>query len=647
MPIVKSRVLVVSVVAISVFAASSMVRAERADDAFPFRKRNFRTERNTGAGGNSFFIFRGFGLGQDGSTQRRQVTTIAREQPTQVYTYRPEPLVALSEPKLQQPQKPGPLFTANGGQIVKAALLTPGPLDDTLAQTVFTSLKTGASAVRVTRKQKKAIVKFYKERNFSPVWTDMDGLTVKGAELLAILSRAEEEGLEAIHYLPPLMSSFTDSLEEVESDLRLLSRLEIDLTAMALRYGMDASGGRIIPNRLSGYHDLNPPTVAPHKILARLAASEAPSAYLSSLHPQTAAYKALKAELARFQRTDTQTVLVPIPTGGTIRPGQSDERIAIIRNRLIKGGYLQETASRDDGYGALYDEELEQAVRAFQRDRKLKPDGIIGARTIASFNGIRQLNKRRAIILNMERLRWYAHKFPANYVIANQAAFELQVIRNHRQVWKTKIIVGKPKFQTSVFVDQMEMVVFNPYWGVPQSIIRNEMLPKLINNPGYLDRLGYEVYNGRGQRISSSRVSWWNYGSGGVIPFAVRQPPGNKNALGRIKFLFPNKHAIYMHDTPSKHLFKRRSRAYSHGCVRVYKPRIFAQKILGWSPDQIEQKINSGVNEKYVLPRKIPVYLTYFTAWPDSSGKIRYFSDVYGRDKRLELAFGSTRVALR
>ena len=315
-----------------------------------------------------------------------------------------------------------------------------------------------------------------------------------------------------------------------------------------------------------------------------------------------------------------------------------DDRIPAIRKRLIKDGHLQvssieiipssgeelpvaepavldgeirATLRDDDG---IYDDELVSAVKSFQRAAGLQADGLVGRRTISAFNGKveKHFDKAARIAKNMERLRWLPRNLGRNHVFVNQAAYELRVIRNHHESWRTKVIVGKPSNQTSFFSDEMETVVFNPYWGVPQSIITNEMLPKLVNDPSYLDRLGYEVYSGSGRRVSSSSVDWWNYYN--KVPFAVRQPPGRRNALGEVKFLFPNKHAIYLHDTPTKKLFERSERAFSHGCVRVKNPRLLAEQVLGWDQGKIASYIEAGRNQKISLDRKIPVHLTYFTA---------------------------------
>ena len=203
-------------------------------------------------------------------------------------------------------------------------------------------------------------------------------------------------------------------------------------------------------------------------------------------------------------------------------------------------------------------------------------------------------------------------------------------------------MIGKVTNQTSFFYDEIEQVDFHPYWGVPQSIIVNEMLPRLRSDPGYLDRAGYEVTDAKGKRVASSSVAWGAYGAN--IPYNIRQAPSEANALGELKILFPNKHAIYMHDTPQKAFFARDVRAFSHGCVRLQDPRGMAAAVLGKPLDYVVDKLKGGhASEK--VTRKIPVYVAYFTAWPTLAGNVEYFGDVYDRDTRLQQALDSTEAA--
>jgi murein L,D-transpeptidase YcbB/YkuD len=239
-------------------------------------------------------------------------------------------------------------------------------------------------------------------------------------------------------------------------------------------------------------------------------------------------------------------------------------------------------------------------------------------------------------------LRWLPSDLGSPRVFVNQPAFTASYIEGDTVKLQMRVVIGAPSTQTTFFYDRIKQVDYNPYWGVPQSIIVNEMLPRLLRDPGYLDRVGYEVTDARGKRIPSSAVSWGAYGS--KIPFNVRQVPSEDNALGELKILFPNKHAIYMHDTPSKSLFQRDARALSHGCVRLQDPRGMASAVLGKSADYVAAKLKQGHASEQVS-RNIAVYMAYFTAFPSSDGKVEYFGDVYGRDAHLKTAIEKTQAA--
>ena len=631
---------------------------------------------------------------------------------TPFYTYYADPLMALGRANLKVPEvKAPPVFSADGpdGPHPVMANLGQQGFQSPLTQAIFDRLQGRDSGVRVTKAQNGAIVEFYKQRAFAPLWTTPQGLTPKAHELLDLFSNAAEDGLDPRDYLPPALAGFDGSLKATGTEFDGLADAELGLTAMALRYAMVASGGRIVPDRLSGYEDMDPPVVEPAVALDALAASNQPAAYLAGLEPTVPAYAQLKAALKPLLTVpDNVAVEAPIDSGATIHTGDSDERIPAIRARLIKLGHLAapkpvaaklpdspsiasdqtETGTISDadrvmvtlttsegmqntqvaaaqdvsmpvaqdgsmivasvGQDIVYDDTLRQAIVDFQTTAGLKADGIVGNRTIAALNAGLDANPRpvqkEKIKLAMERLRWLPRDFGHRYVFANQAAFELYVWDNGQQIWQSKVIVGKPNHQTTAFVDQIETVVFNPYWGVPQSIIIKEMLPYLRQDPSYLDQKGFEVTDNSGQRISSSAVDWWQFTNN--VPLNVRQPPGYDNALGVVKFLFPNKHSIYMHDTPSKPLFSKPSRAYSHGCVRVQNPQHFAQILLGWSSQEVASAIDSGQNHEVSLPQKVPVYLTYFTAWPDAEGNVHFYNDVYGRDDLMRTAKQTTDATL-
>ena len=289
------------------------------------------------------------------------------------------------------------------------------------------------------------------------------------------------------------------------------------------------------------------------------------------------------------------------------------------------------------------DEPLSTALKAFQAANRIEQTGAIDKATVGRLNAREERGKPEKLVLNMERMRWLPRELGERHILVNQASFELRLIDRGDITWSTRVIVGTPDTQTAVFSDEMETVVINPYWGVPQSIIRYEMMPRLARDRRYLDREGYEVVNERGRVVSSRSVNWWAYR--GDIPFGVRQPPGDGNALGRVKFLFPNAHDIYMHDTPTKELFAEPVRAFSHGCVRVENPRVFAGHVLGWERERIDGMIAEGEMQKIPLEKNIPVHLNYFTAWPDASGKIVFHPDIYERDTRLDKALNTIALA--
>ncbi|MFL5260460.1 MAG: murein L,D-transpeptidase [Hyphomicrobiales bacterium] len=554
--------------------------------------------------------------------QKRAVQSVDVEPPPpieKISVYEPERLVALSA----------------------AAFSEPAP-SDPLAAAIYTELLDPQSAIRITPAQEAVILALYKTNGFKPLWTTAGGLSPRGKEVLGFLASAAEDGMEPEDYLPPALQSFSDPVEG--ADLAQLARVDLGLSAVALRYARDASGGRLIPGRLTSYNDITPEPVDLKTAMKVLAWSPFPVAYLRDLQPHHPAYAALRKaladmrkELAHGDETDA------IPSGKRIKPGQSDARVPLARKALARLGYVDESGSGED---EKLDSGLSAALKSFQKANSIKASGSLDAATVAALNERSPKRDLEKIVYNMERLRWLPKALGARHVFVNQAAFELRVIDRGAETWRTRIIVGKPDTQTFAFHDEIEMVVFNPSWGVPQSIIKNEMLPMLRKDPSYLDRLGYRVINQSGDIVRSSSINWWGVG-GKVIPFAIQQPPSDDNALGEIKFLFPNKHDIYMHDTPTKPLFAKAMRAYSHGCVRVQDPRRFGEILLGWSAEEIAAKIDSGRSETVKLPHKVPVHLTYFTAWPEEDGKIAFYSDVYGRDQRMERAFAGIELASR
>lgn len=512
---------------------------------------------------------------------------------------------------------------------------------DPAAAAIYRQLTTDGPSLRVLPAARSALLAQYAAQGYRPIWLKDGKLSDRGKDVLKLLAGAAADGLQPQTYLPTGLASFDSPLPE--NDPAAMARLDIDLSAAALRYARDASGGQFDPALLSRYNDLQPPWVPPAEALKVVAYSPFAADYLRGLNPTHPAFAAMKKALAELRAEEDAPKPDKIPDGNLVKKGDADARIPAVRARLKELGFAAEPSDEVDD--DILDAELSVQLRLFQRQAGIKVSGVLGPQTVAALNNAGTSGSVDKLLDNMERLRWLPRNLGQRYVFVNQAAFQASVIKDGKPEWTTRVIVGKPDTQTAVFNDEMEMVVFNPSWGVPQSIIANEYLPKLRNDPAYLDKMGFKVVTQQGKVVPSRAINWDSYGS--KIPYGVQQPPGVKNALGELKFLFPNSHDIYMHDTPSRELFERDVRAFSHGCVRVQNPREFASVVLGWSPEEVAAKVESKASETVRLKQKLPVHITYFTAWPDEAGNMVYFNDIYGRDKPLDNARTATLVAQR
>lgn len=539
--------------------------------------------------------------------------------------YVPPPVVALAVPGLEK----GPVVYGLQQSAVRRVLS-----DD-------------ATGIKVSKESRDAIVAHYRGNDFKPVWLDGAGRPSERAlKVLDVLASAAEEGLDPVSYLPPVLTSYSGIGAQLPADRATMATFDVGLTAMALKYASHASGGQFEPNRLSLYHDLAPQTADPAAALKVFAWSPFPADYLRSLQPSHPAYAAFKKALADLRREAEEEPATPIAEGNRIKRGQSDGRIPAVRARLVALGFLTGAEGLEKPETrTMLDPALSQALKEFQRASGIKATGNLDGATVAAFNQRDGAKSADRIAFNMDRLRWLPRNLGSRHVFVNQAAFEVRVYDGGDLAWQSKVIVGKPNTQTAAFQDQIETVVFNPSWGVPPSIVANEYMPKLRRDPSYLDRKGFKVVDRNGRVVRSSSVNWNAYGK--APPFSIQQPPGSDNALGELKFLFPNSHHIYMHDTPTRNLFGEQSRAFSHGCVRVENPREFAAILLGWDGKRVDRTTDSRKSQTVRLKSPVPVYLTYFTAWPDEDGKIRFFNDIYGRDSAMDRAVSATTIAQR
>jgi L,D-transpeptidase YcbB len=534
------------------------------------------------------------------------------------YTYKPEPLVRLTVPVVA-PASEG---------VIEAAL---SAVSFPEAMAVLTDLDL------LAEKEVAAAIKAHYEASPEFIWVSGYHPNGRAGEAIRVLGEAGGYGLDPADYavaVPPAGYSMTDMMARQ----RELAHFELALSARVLRYMSDAHRGRVNPNKLSGYHDFPAKPLDLRKALADLSETSGSRAYLEAQHPQNPEYKALRVELEALRASAENDILVDPKL--LLKPGGSSPELPkLLRliERKADAAFLAEhrpllTASLQS---ELYGPELVPLIKAVQEKNGLKPDGVIGPRTVALLAGVSKADRITRVEVALEQLRWHPSTLGARRVFINQPAFTASYFEAGEEKLSMRTVIGKPSNQTSFFYDEIEQVDYNPYWGVPQSIIVNEMLPRLREDPGYLDRSGYEVTDSKGRRIPSSAIDWWQYGS--KVPYSIRQTPSEANALGELKILFPNKHAIYMHDTPSKELFARDVRAFSHGCVRLQQPREMAAAVLGSTADIVAEKLKQGHSTEKV-PEKIPVYVAYFTAWPDRFGKVQYFTDIYGRDDRVMAA---------
>lgn len=509
-------------------------------------------------------------------------------------------------------------------------------LDTALVAEVLDAMK--VTDVRAEQSLAEAIVTFYATEQ-TLLWSDGVNVSARAEEVMALFERAEEDGLLPEEYAVKAPALEFDAAQK-DQRIREMAVFEVALTARALRYALDAGEGRVIANRLSGFHDLPRNRIKPELVLKALENAVDPAQVLAGFHPHNSYYDKLKSQLAEMKPDSGKVSRVPADT--LIKPGQSNAelpKILALITQKAPAGYLNSYQDVFDRHkdGTLYDPELVAAVKDYQKLMGKVPDGVIGRATIAALQGETPSVKRERILYAMERLRWLPRDFGQRYVFVNQPAYRAQYFDQGKEQVAMDVVVGSPRNQTHFFYDTISTVVFNPSWGVPRSIVMNEMMPRILADSSYLDRNNYEVHAG-GKRVSSSSVNWSAVAQG-KAHVGVRQKPGPKNALGELKILFPNSHDIYLHDTPSKAAFKRDMRAVSHGCIRLADPRAMASAVMGTEEERLTKYF--GKNERGIkVPSGVPIYLTYFTAWPDeASGKIRYYDDVYARDEGLAKAF--------
>lgn len=463
---------------------------------------------------------------------------------------------------------------------------------------------------------------FYASRDYAPIW--VDGSSQKITSLIAAMETAPDHGLPLARYNVAALQSRAITPEDNAA-------LEFAAATSYAMFAKDLNAGMLDPKSID--KEMNATRFVPEiaDVLRDAATSTDLAALYDTLYPQSTEYSELM-DLKRELETlvNTQGWGAQVPSGRTLRPGNDDERIPALRVRLDSRGY-----DLLDLDSTSYDEALVEVVKQFQTDLGLNADGLAGPQTLAAINT--QPNGRlRQVIVNLERARWMNYDLGDRHIYVNIPDFQASVMDFGERTLSFRVVVGQNRHQTAEFSDTMTHLIANPTWHVPSSIASKEYFPQLLNDPTVLARSNIRMlYRGTGQVIDSTMVDYSQYSSSN-FPFVLQQRPGSGNALGRVKFMFPNKYNIYLHDTPSKSLFARDARAYSHGCIRVQTPMEFAYELL--APQEVDPQLafhaalDTGRETRIDLVTPVPVHIVYRTVWIDADGTPQYRHDVYGRD---------------
>jgi murein L,D-transpeptidase YcbB/YkuD len=478
---------------------------------------------------------------------------------------------------------------------------------------------------------RRSVRAFYERRGYSLAWAGKGG-EERADAFRAVLDGADREGLEPADYTIPGVAGESPALD-------------LALTRTFIRFARDLSRGRVDPSRIDRNWRATPRELDLAAALEDAIRTGDFKAAAERLAPKHAAYAALRTELSRYRELAASGGWASVPDGPTLKPGIGAEpaRLRALARRLEREGYLE---SDGESRGARYGPPLSGAVSAFQRRHGLDGDGVLGPRTLAALN-VPVEARVRQIEINMERWRWLPNDMGDRHIFVNVPSFRLSLVERGRESLGMNVIVGKAGWSTPLFSDRMTHLILNPSWNVPHSIAVDEILPKLVQDPGYLKTKNFQVTRA-GVPVDPATVDWPKVSARG-FPYHLRQLPGPENPLGRVKFMFPNTFSVYLHDTPTGNLFRRSERAFSHGCIRIERPIDLAEHLLGpdppWNRERILKAIASGSQQVISLRRAVPVYILYWTAFVNTEGAIEFHHDLYNADRHLDAALAASRPA--
>ena len=487
------------------------------------------------------------------------------------------------------------------------------------------------------------LMQLYSNNELQPFWIEDGKLRQPGIDIHAVLQDAGSQGLNPADYLISNINQFWNS-----TDISGQAQLDILLTLGMMLYVADQREGRIQPRQLDPklFATASDVEVDWKTLFATAFKTADMKLFLAEQAPPFFQYRHLQKKLAEYRMIAQKGGWPSLPDGEVLKPDMVDKRIKMLRERLAVTGELQ----TENIENTVFDPHLAEAVKKFQQRHNLLPDGVIGKQTIAALNVPVELRIQQ-IIINMERYRWLKPMNDEQMVAVNIAGFQAVAGRPGRFDITMPVIVGRTYHKTPVFNDTIKYVEFNPYWNVPTSIASSEILPKLKKDPGYLKKQNMRIFRGWAEdaaELDASTIDWSKVSKKEMNRYRVRQDPGPQNALGTLKIMFPNKYNVYLHDTPAHGLFKEKTRAFSHGCIRMARPAEMAAWVLGgaakgWSVERVHEIVATGKRQVVTLDEPMPVYILYRTTVVDPEDDNLYFySDIYGRDKLLAQALFGT-----
>ncbi|MFK7882448.1 murein L,D-transpeptidase [Roseobacter sp.] len=484
----------------------------------------------------------------------------------------------------------------------------------------------------------KDIAAFYQANGYDSIWTGNGRDRNRRAALIQALKSADDHGLPASRYdVAALQAKMKDARTPRE-----LGQVEVEISRVFLQFARDLQTGALIPSRVDKAIVRNVPYRDRTSYLVNFVKSS-PKGFFRALAPNTPEYTGLMKEKLRLERLLARGGWGPTVPTNTLKPDASGASVVALRDRLVRMGFMKRNA------GPSYDGKMTAAVQEFQRVHGLAQDGVAGPGTIAEINT--SVEKRlQSVIVAMERERWLNQNRGRRHVEVNLTDFSAKIIDNGKVTFETRSVIGhrEEDRQSPEFSDVMEFMVINPSWYVPRSIVTKEYLPELQKDPNAVNHI--EITDREGRQIDRAAVDFTQF-TASSFPFAMRQPPSRGNALGLVKFMFPNPHNIYLHDTPSKSLFARETRAYSHGCIRLADPFDFAYALLAKQTNDpqglFQAKLATGTEQQVNLKEPVPVHIIYRTAFVDAKGRVEFRRDIYGRDGKVWKALSKAGVALR